>query len=138
MTAHSAVTAPDENSSAIDIYRQLRGLIVSGQLGANERLPTVRQTAADLKVAQGTAAKAYKMLEQDGLVVSRTAAGTRVADSAAVLPRSVIKQIRELVDEAAATNTDPHDVINVLRMILQTRSDNLDHHDEPANLDQNA
>lgn len=138
MTAHSVVTAPDENSSAIDIYRQLRGLIVSGQLGANERLPTVRQTAADLKVAQGTAAKAYKMLEQDGLVVSRTAAGTRVADSAAVLPRSVIKKIRELVDEAAATNTDPHDVVNVLRLILQTRSDNADHHAEPANLDQNA
>lgn len=138
MTAHSAVTAPDENSSALDIYRQLRGLIVSGQLGANERLPTVRQTAADLKVAQGTAAKAYKMLEQDGLVVSRTAAGTRVADSAAVLPRSVIKKIRELVDEAAATNTDPHDVINVLRLILQTRFDNADRHGEPANLDQNA
>lgn len=138
MTTHSAVTAQDENSSAIDIYRQLRGLIVSGQLGANERLPTVRQTAADLNVAQGTAAKAYKMLEQDGLVVSRTAAGTRVADSAAVLPRSLIKKIRELVDEAAASNTDPHDVLNVLRLILQTRSDNSDHQAKPANLDQNV
>jgi hypothetical protein len=63
------------------------------------------------------------MLEHDGLVVSRTAAGTRVADSAAVLPRSVIKQIRELVEEAIATHTDPYDVINVLRMILQARSD---------------
>lgn len=138
MTARSAVTATDENSSAIEIYRQLRGLIVSGQLGANERLPTVRQTAADLKVAQGTAAKAYKMLEQDGLVVSRTAAGTRVADSAAVLPRSVIKKLRDLVEEAAATNTDPHDVINVLRVILQTRSEVGERHREPANLDRNA
>lgn len=138
MTARSAVTATDENSSAIEIYRQLRGLIVSGQLGANERLPTVRQTAADLKVAQGTAAKAYKMLEQDGLVVSRTAAGTRVADSAAVLPRSVIKKLRELVEEAAATNADPHDVIDVLRVILQTRSEVAERHREPANLDQNA
>ena len=101
MTSHVVVTTPEESNPAIDIYRQLRGLIVSGQLGANERLPTVRQTAADLKVAQGTAAKAYKMLEQDGLVVTRTAAGTRVADSAAVLPQSVIRRIRELVDEAA-------------------------------------
>ncbi|MDY0827531.1 GntR family transcriptional regulator [Microbacterium sp. BG28] len=138
MTARSAGTATDENSSAIEIYRQLRGLIVSGQLGANERLPTVRQTAADLKVAQGTAAKAYKMLEQDGLVVSRTAAGTRVADSAAVLPRSVIKKLRELVDEAAATNTDPHDVIDVLRVSLQTRSEVAERQGEPAKLDQNV
>ncbi|HBS74188.1 MULTISPECIES: GntR family transcriptional regulator [Microbacterium] len=127
MTSHVVVTTPEESNPAIDIYRQLRGLIVSGQLGANERLPTVRQTAADLKVAQGTAAKAYKMLEQDGLVVTRTAAGTRVADSAAVLPQSVIRRIRELVDEAAATNTDHDDVINVLRAILQTRSGNAHH-----------
>ncbi|MDR6200785.1 GntR family transcriptional regulator [Microbacterium sp. SORGH_AS428] len=138
MTARSTAAATDENSSAIEIYRQLRGLIVSGQLGANERLPTVRQTAADFKVAQGTAAKAYKMLEQDGLVISRTAAGTRVADSAAVLPRSVIKKLRELVDEAVATNTDPHDVINVLRVILQTRSERAERHDEPVNLEQDA
>ncbi|WP_245861199.1 GntR family transcriptional regulator [Microbacterium aurantiacum] len=102
------------------IYRQLRGLIVSGQLGANERLPTVRQTASDLGVAAGTAAKAYKMLEQEGLVISRTAAGTRVAESAALLPGAVVKRIRELVAEAAATGADPDDVIDVLRVVWRT------------------
>lgn len=106
----------------MDIYRQLRGLIVSGQLGANERLPTVRQTASDLGVAPGTAAKAYKMLEQDGLVVSRTAAGTRVAESAAVLPRSVIRDIRNLVAEATVTGADLDDVINVLRVTWRAGS----------------
>ena len=120
MTAHPILSATDEGSPTMDIYRQLRGLIVSGQLGANERLPTVRQTASDLGVAPGTAAKAYKMLEQDGLVVSRTAAGTRVAESAAVLPRSVIRRIRELVDEATATGVNPDDVINVLRVVWRT------------------
>ena len=70
----------DEAGPTLDIYRQFRGLIVSGQLGAGERLPTVRQTASDLGIAPGTAAKAYKLLERDGLVVSRTAAGSpRVA-----------------------------------------------------------
>jgi len=44
------------------------------------------------------------MLEQEGLVVSRTAAGTRVAKSAAVLPRSVVKHVRELTK--AATTSD--------------------------------
>ncbi|WP_249353994.1 GntR family transcriptional regulator [Microbacterium sp. 2FI] len=120
MTTHPILSATDEGSPTMDIYRQFRGLIVSGQLGANERLPTVRQTASDLGVAPGTAAKAYKMLEQDGLVVSRTAAGTRVAESAAVLPRSVIRRIRELVDEATAAGADPVDVINVLRVVWRT------------------
>jgi DNA-binding transcriptional regulator YhcF (GntR family) len=120
MTTSPTLSAADENNPARDIYRQLRGLIVSGQLGANERLPTVRQTAADLGVAPGTAAKAYKMLEHDGLVVSRTAAGTRVTELAALLPRSVITQIRRLTDEASATDSDLEDVISVLRLLWPT------------------
>lgn len=122
MTAPHMLAVADEGSPALDIYRQLRALIVSGQLGANERLPTVRQTAADLGVAAGTAAKAYKLLEQDGLVVSRTAAGTRVAASAAVLPTPVIRRIRELADEAAATDAAIDDVVNVLRLAWRAAS----------------
>lgn len=117
MTASPILTATDENSPALDIYRQFRGLIVSGQLGANERLPTVRQTARDLGVAPGTAAKAYKLLEQEGLVVTRTAAGTRVAESAAMLPKSVIRQIRDLTADAQSTGSDLDTVIDVLRVV---------------------
>lgn len=105
-----------ESISARDIYGQLRGQILAGLFAANERLPTVRQTATDLGVSPGTAAKAYKMLEHDGLVVSRTAAGTRVAASAALLPESVMRRLRALSDEAAAAGSDIDDVINVLRI----------------------
>lgn len=122
MSPNPRLSPADETSPALDIYRQLRGLIVSGQLGAGERLPTVRQTASDLGVAPGTAARAYRMLEGEGLVVSRTAAGTRVAESAGVLPASVIRRIRELVDEAGAVDADPDDVVDVFRTIWQTRS----------------
>jgi GntR family transcriptional regulator len=122
MTTHSATVSVDESSPALDIYRQFRGLIASGQLGAGERLPTVRQTASDLGVAAGTAAKAYKLLEREGLVVTRTAAGTRVADSAAVLPASVVRRIRDLVVEADTVGTNPADVIDVLRVIWQAQA----------------
>jgi GntR family transcriptional regulator len=122
MTTHSDTVSVDESSPALDIYRQFRGLIASGQLGAGERLPTVRQTASDLGVAAGTAAKAYKLLEREGLVVTRTAAGTRVADSAAVLPASVVRRIRDLVVEADTVGTNPADVIDVLRVIWQAQA----------------
>lgn len=122
MTTQPPVTSTDDTSPALDIYRQFRGLIVSGQLGAGERLPTVRQTASDLKVAAGTAAKAYRMLERDGLVVTRTAAGTRVSDSAAPLSASVVRRIRDLVKEADAFGANPDDVIAVLRVVWQTDS----------------
>ncbi len=122
MTASPILSAADEGSPTRDIYRQLRGLIVSGQLGANERLPTVRQAATDLGVAAGTVAKAYKMLEHDGLVVSRTAAGTRVAESAGLLPASVLKHIRGLVAEAAMTGAGQDDVIDVLRAVWRAEA----------------
>ncbi|MEV8172637.1 GntR family transcriptional regulator [Microbacterium sp. NPDC077486] len=121
MTARSPLSGPDDALPARDIYRQFRGLIVSGQLGAGERLPSVRQTAGDLGVAPGTAARAYKMLEADGLVVSRTAAGTRVADSAAVLPGAVIRRIRELVDAAQDAGLEPGDVTDVIRATWESR-----------------
>lgn len=120
MTSRAALTATDDNNPSRDIYRQLRGLIMSGQLGAHERLPTVRQAAADLGVSPATVAKAYKLLEQDGLVVSRTAAGTRVAESAALLPQPVLRRIRELVEQAAASGANLDDVTNVLGAVWKT------------------
>lgn len=107
--------ATREENGAEDIHRQFRGLILSGRLGAGERLPTVRQTALDLGVAPGTAAKAYKMLESDGLVVTRTAAGTRVAPSAEALPAAVVRRIRRLVDEAQEAGVRLDQVTDALR-----------------------
>ncbi|WP_341941131.1 GntR family transcriptional regulator [Microbacterium sp. LWH10-1.2] len=107
--------------SAEDIHRQLRGLILAGRLGAGERLPTVRQTARDLGVAPGTAARAYKMLEVEGLVVTRTAAGTRVAASAALLPTPVLRQVRALIATAEEHGAAPDDVAGVLRAVWQER-----------------
>ena len=106
-------------TESTDIYDQFRGMIVSGQLGSGERLPTVRQVATDLGVAIGTAAKAYKQLEADGLVVSRTGAGTRVAESAALLPGPVVSRVRELVAFATAQGAREDDVVSAVRRAFQ-------------------
>jgi DNA-binding transcriptional regulator YhcF (GntR family) len=100
---------------AMAIYEQYRGLIVSGRLGSGEKLPPVRQVARDLDVAPGTAAKAYKMLERDGLVTTRAGGGTRVAESAALLPGSVVTSIRELVALAKHESASADDVVSALR-----------------------
>jgi DNA-binding transcriptional regulator YhcF (GntR family) len=104
-------------SSAEDIAELFRGAIRSGQLGDGERLPTVRQTARDFAVAQATAAKAYKALEQSGFVVTRTAAGTRVAPGASPAPHSVIEHVRTLVEASTDAQVSLEDVIAILRAI---------------------
>ncbi|MBC7595396.1 MAG: GntR family transcriptional regulator [Kineosporiaceae bacterium] len=58
---------------------QLLSQIVNGELVAGMRLPTVRRLAGDLGLAINTVARAYKELEEAGLVLTRGRAGTFVA-----------------------------------------------------------
>ncbi|WP_420115759.1 GntR family transcriptional regulator [Micromonospora sp.] len=77
-------------SSAVPPFEQVRQQIAElirwGVLAEGQRLPTVRQLAADLGLANGTVARAYQELEAAGLVVTRRAAGTRVASAAVLQP----------------------------------------------------
>lgn len=74
------------------IRSQMAALIHAGELAADARLPSVRQLAADLGVANGTVARAYRELETSGLVRTGRAAGTRVnpgwATGEAALPEA--------------------------------------------------
>lgn len=107
----------DAPRTAGEIAELFRGAIRSGQLGDGERLPTVRQTARDFGVAQATAAKAYKHLEQEGLTVTRTAAGTRVAPGASRAARPVVEQARALAETSAREGIAFDDAVAVLRAV---------------------
>jgi len=68
----------------IALTEQLRGQIVyavaTGQLVSGERLPSVREWAAQLGVAPLTIVRVYRELAQQGIVISKPGAGTFVAD----------------------------------------------------------
>lgn len=70
--------------SAVVPFEQIRGqladLIRAGDLSGGQRLPSIRQLAADLRVAPGTVAKAYAMLEAEGLIEASRTRGTRVIE----------------------------------------------------------
>lgn len=77
--------------SAMPPYEQIRAqiasLITMGALTPGTRLPTVRRLAADLGIAAGTVARAYRELEQAGLLDTGRRNGTVVAAApAAILP----------------------------------------------------
>lgn len=61
------------------LRRQLIDQIQSGELPEETRLPAVRRLAADLGIAPGTVARAYKELETEGYLVARGRHGTIVA-----------------------------------------------------------
>ncbi len=92
------VTTTDPTPPYEQLRRQLYELIASGTLRPGERLPPLRQLAADLGLAVGTVARTYRELEAAGIVVSRRGAGTRV--SAACKARSDTERRQALHDQA--------------------------------------
>ncbi|MGO0062480.1 GntR family transcriptional regulator [Brevibacillus fluminis] len=65
------------------LYEQLRNQIVigiaTGELAANEKLPTVRQLAEELGINTMTVNKAYTLLKQQGYIVIDRRHGAKVS-----------------------------------------------------------
>jgi molybdate-binding protein/DNA-binding transcriptional regulator YhcF (GntR family) len=76
------------------IADRLRQMVATGQLQAGERLPTVRQLAESLAISPGTVVKAYRELEQDGVIQSRRGAGTAVVGKVSDPRLLTIRQTR--------------------------------------------
>lgn len=72
-------------------YEQVRREIVeqvrTGELVPGDRLPAIRTYAADLGLAAGTVARAYKLLEEARIIVTRRGAGTTIAPGAQQMAR---------------------------------------------------
>ena len=90
--------------SPIPPFEQLRAqlsiMVASGRLVPGQRLPTIRQLAADLGLARGTVARAYRELEMSGIVVARGRAGTFVSAEPPVA-YGVVERRQRLQDAAA-------------------------------------
>lgn len=71
------VTVPMHES----LYRQLRELIVSGQVPRGVRLPSTRTLADQLGCSRPTVIVAYEHLESEGYLASRQGSGTYVASA---------------------------------------------------------
>lgn len=71
-----------EESDDRPLYQQLaasvRHAIARGEMAPGESLPPTRQAAAALGVNPETVQRAYRLLVDDGLVVSRVGRGTQV------------------------------------------------------------
>ena len=86
-----------DNASNRPVYQQImdqiRRDIAMGRLIKNEKLPTVRQLAGQLAINPNTIAKAYRQLEQQGIIVTKAGAGAFVANLDSNLSRSVRKKL---------------------------------------------
>lgn len=95
------------------IVEQIQNLVLSGQLTPGDQLPTVRQLALDLRVNFNTVARAYRLLDEAGLISTQQGRGTYILeqpspDAAAALRHEVLAALtRRWLAEAARLGYAP-------------------------------
>ena len=118
------VSATSGEPIYVQLVRQVKLAIAGGSLAAGDRLPSVRALASSLVINPNTVARAYRMLEQEGLVESAAGrAGSFVAANPHALGaverrRRLQPFIDRLVEESRSMGMTDDDVEEQLRRTL--------------------
>lgn len=67
--------------SYLQIVQQVRQGLLLGYLSAGDQLPTVKEVVASLAINPNTVVKAYRQLENEGMVTARPGQGTFITAS---------------------------------------------------------
>lgn len=86
-----------DNASDRPVYQQIidqvKRDVALGHISIDDRLPTVRQLARQLVINPNTIAKAYRQLEQEGIIVTKAGSGAFVANLDTTLSRAVRRKL---------------------------------------------
>lgn len=106
------------------IVEQIKQLIASGDLQPGDQLPTVRQLAADLRVNFNTVARAYRLLDEAGIISTQQGRGTYVLETASqqasdrLRAEALTDLARSFVAAGARLGYDAQQVENVVLEML--------------------
>lgn len=106
------------------IYSQIKGLIISGQLGEGEALPSIRGLAKELRISVITTKRAYEDLERDGFILTQPGRGSFVAEqNPALLREEHLKKVEDClqgaVDAARLGGIGYDEVAETLRLLWE-------------------
>ena len=94
------------NSCGIPIYdqivRQIKALILGGELKEGDALPSMRLLAKELRISVITTKRAYEDLERDGFIVTMTGKGSFVArKNVEFIREEQLRKVEACLQEAA-------------------------------------
>ncbi|MCI9316317.1 MAG: GntR family transcriptional regulator [Lachnospiraceae bacterium] len=120
------------NVSGIPIYEQIKqqvkAAILSGELQAEEALPSLRTLAKDLKISVLTVTRAYTELEQEGFVKNVQGRGCFVLGSGSELMKEqlickVENNLTEAIKAAKIANLSNEELHHLLDILLEADAD---------------
>lgn len=113
---------PLDHRAPMPPYEQLRQAIIarvrSGELAAGAKIPTVRGLAAQLGLAPNTVARAYRELEQDGVLETRGRLGSYIASTGDPTRDVAGRAANEYVAVIRRLGLHDEDALNYLRAAL--------------------
>jgi len=100
----------------IQLVEQVQAHLSRGNLKPGDQLPTVRQMASELRVNFNTVARAYRMLDEAGLISTQQGRGTYILESLEEVKAQSLKhrtledQVRRFLGQLARQGFTPVDV----------------------------
>lgn len=106
------------------IYTQIKHQIISGELEADQALPSIRNLAKDLRISVITTKRAYEDLERDGFVVTVAGKGCFVAPRNLELMREehrkkVEEALTKAIEQAKAASIDLPELVEMLTLLYE-------------------
>ncbi|GLU45787.1 GntR family transcriptional regulator [Nocardiopsis ansamitocini] len=113
-----------DQSSRVPPYEQIRTAVAhaaaSGELPVGHKLPTVRALAGELAVAVNTVARAYRELEQAGVVQTRGRSGTFVAAGGDRQREEALAAARRYAEVVSGLGIDVDEAVEIARAALRS------------------
>lgn len=120
------------NISGVPIYEQIKqqvkSAIMSGDLQADEMLPSLRTLAKELRISVLTVTRAYTELEQDGFVKNIQGRGCFVLGQGSELLREQLickieNNLLEAINAARVADLSGEELHQLLNILMEEKTD---------------
>jgi GntR family transcriptional regulator len=107
------------------IVEQIQKQVMSGNLKPGDQLPTVRQLAAELRVNFNTVARAYRILDESGLISTQQGRGTYIweppspADSEQNRQRILQELAQHYLEEAVSLGYSMGEILTAIEIEIR-------------------
>lgn len=104
------------------IYRQIKGMIIKGELEEGEMLPSIRGLARDLQISVITTKRAYDELEKEGFIETMQGKGYFVASQNKELMKEkklkiIEEKLIEIVKESKLLGISYSEIEEMLKIL---------------------
>jgi GntR family transcriptional regulator len=110
--------------SGIPIYLQvierIKERLAAGQLKPGDQLPTVRSLASDLRVNFNTIARAYRIMDESGIISTQQGRGTYILEMpspeviGSIRAKALVDLTRRYLEDAERLGAEPEEFDQIL------------------------